>query len=96
MFTVNGLRLIEYNISELKKEVDFAIKEQVNDMTFINQSDGYDLYVNNTKIVPGQEFNTGGNYGEINFQNYNCRFVSNGAPVQRTCVILLKTYKNIK
>jgi hypothetical protein len=95
MFKIGTTTLFEFNITEIKKEVDFAIKEMVNDMTFINQSDGYDLYINNTQIVPGQEFNIGGNYREINFQNYNCRFVSNGAPVSKKCIILLKTYKNV-
>ena len=93
---INNLSLLEFNITEIVKEKDFAIKELVNDMTFENQSENADLYVNNTKLVVGQAFNIGGGYREINFQNYNCRFVYTGVGVQKNkCVILLKTYKHI-
>ena len=94
---INGLQLLEFNITEIVKNQNFAIKEMVNDMTFENQSDNSNLYINNTKLVPGQAFNIGGNYREINYQNYNCRFEYTGTGTEvRKCVVLLKTYKNVK
>ena len=92
---IGNLQLLEYNISEIKKTLDFTIKEIANDITFINQSVGFDLYINNTVVVPGQEFNTGGNYGEIINQNFNCRFQDTGGGTSKNCIILLKTYKHI-
>ena len=95
--TVNGLQLIPFYITELKHIQDFSIKEIVNDMTFLNQSEGYDVYVNNTQLVEGQEFNIGGGYREVNYENYTVRFVANGNPVvAKKCIVLLKQYKNIR
>jgi hypothetical protein len=92
----NGLELIQFNIEDIEKEQDFTIKELVNDITFINQSQNVDIYVNNTKLIPGQAFNAGGNYREYNLQLYTVRFVYQGAGTQvNKCVVLLKKYTQI-
>ncbi len=93
---VNGLELLEYHITDVEKENDFTIREIVNDITFINQSENVDVYVNNTKLVPGQAFNSGGNYREVNNQLYTVRFVYQGAGTQvNKCVVLLKKYSKL-
>lgn len=93
---IGNLQLLDFYITELRYDKDFAIREIVNDLTIINQSEGYDLYVNNTQLVEGQQFNIGGNYGEINLENYTCRFVENGNPiVMKKAIVLLKQYKNV-
>jgi hypothetical protein len=94
---IGNLQLLSFYITELKYQKDFTLKELVNDLTIINQSEGFDLYVNNTQLVEGQQFNIGGNYGEVNLENYTCRFVANGNPVVlQRAIVLLKQYKNIQ
>jgi len=95
-YKILSLFLLEYVIRDLEYQNDFTILELANDITFINQSQNANIYVNNTLLVPGQEFNTGGNYGEVNNQLYTVRFVYTGSGTQvNTCVVLLKTYKHV-
>lgn len=96
LYFIQKRMLLEYYITDIEKQKDFSIQEIVNDITFINQSQNANIYVNNTLLVPGQAFNAGGNFGEVNYQLYNVRFVSNGGGAQvNSCVVLLKQYKHI-
>lgn len=98
-YFVGHIELIPYDVVPMTKRVDFVINEIVNDMTIINQSTNVNIYVNETLLVPGQEYNTGGNFGEIHHQPYKIRFEATGialptpAPV---CIVLRKKYLNVK
>jgi hypothetical protein len=96
LYYIGRRMLLEYYITDIEKQKDFTIQELVNDITFINQSQNANIYVNNTLLVPGQAFDAGGNFGECNYQLYNVSFVYTGIGTQvNSCVVLLKQYKHI-
>jgi hypothetical protein len=89
------MRLIKYYIEQRLFNDNFTVFEEVNDISIINQSQTATLTVNNVVLVPGQQFNSGGNFGEINHQQYNCHF-STTDTVNNQALILLKRYTGIK
>ena len=86
--------LISYYIEQRIFSDNFTLFETVNDLTIINQSATATLTVNNVVLVAGQQFNTGGNFGEYNQQQYNCHFSTND-PVNNQALVLLKRYNQI-
>jgi len=86
--------LISYYIEQRLFNANFTLFELVNDITIINQSATATLTVNNVVLVAGQQFNSGGNYGEYNQQQYNCHF-STVDPVNNQALVLLKRYNQI-
>jgi hypothetical protein len=86
---------ITYAIEARLYNDDFTVFEEVNDISIINQSVASTLTVNNVILVPGQQFNSGGNVGELNQQQYNCHF-SMIDLVNNNCLVLLKRYTGIK
>ena len=93
----NGLPLISYSVQQWKKTNDYTFKEIVNDLTIINQSSGYDLFINDIQVVEGDEFNTGGGYREIINQSFQIKFKRNANPiVKKEMIILFKVYTDLK
>jgi alanine-alpha-ketoisovalerate/valine-pyruvate aminotransferase len=88
------MRLIKYYIEQRLFNDNFTIYELVNDLTIINQSTTATLTVNNVVLVPGQQFNTGGNYAEYNHQQFNCHF-STTDTVNNQALVLLKRYNEL-
>lgn len=82
---------LKYFIENRQFHDTFTIFETVNDLTIINQSRTNNLIVNNVVLVPGQQFNTGGNYGEYIDQQFNCSFSSEDT-VNNSALVLLKRY----
>lgn len=94
MYGSKGIRLLEFYTSSRQYKVDFNIYELVNDIAIINQSVNCNVFVDGVLIVPGQQFSAGGNYGEVNFQNYNVKIQDLGSGTPNV-LVLLKTYKHI-
>jgi hypothetical protein len=86
--------MIKYYIEQRLYNENFTLFELVNDLTIINQSAVNNLTVNNVVLVPGQEFNTGGNYNEYNQQQFNCHFSATDL-VNNQALVLLKRYPEL-
>jgi hypothetical protein len=91
---MNINKLIKYYIEQRLYNDNFTLFETVNDLTIINQSTTNNLIVNNVVLVPGQEFNTGGNWGEYNQQQFNCHFSATDL-VNNQALVLLKRYPEL-
>jgi hypothetical protein len=87
--------LFKYYIEPRLYPDNFTVFEEVNDITIINQSATATLTVNNVVLVPGQQFNSGGNSGEINQQQYNCHFSTTDL-INNQALVLLKRYTGFK
>ena len=93
MYHVKKQPLLQYYTDFWVYYSSFVLNELVNDLTIINQNATGNITVNNVTLVPGQEFNAGGNNGEINKQTYtvNIDDAATGAKV----VVLLKRYSDV-
>jgi hypothetical protein len=89
------MKLLKYYVEPRLYTENFTIFEEVNDISIINQSSIATLTVNNVILVPGQQFNSGGNNGEVNEQQYNC-FFSTTDPANNQALVLLKRYTGLK
>lgn len=94
MYVANGHTLLEYFIEVRPYYASFVLKELVNDLTIINQNATGNITVNNVVLVPGQEFNSGGNNGEINNQTFTVNVDAAATVVQ--VMVLLKRYTNVR
>jgi hypothetical protein len=94
MYISNNIKLLEFYTSSKQYTKSFNLFELVNDLAIINQSTNCNVYVDGVLLVPGQQFSAGGNYGEVNNQNYNVTIQDLGGGVP-SVLVLLKTYKNI-
>ena len=92
---MDNMQLIKYYVEPRLYVDNFTIFEEVNDISIINQSLTATLTVNNVILVPGQQFNSGGNTGEINQQQYNCHF-STTDTTDNNALVLLKKYTGLK
>lgn len=93
MYVANNHRLLEYFIEVRPYYASFVLKELVNDLTIINQNATGNITVNNVVLIPGQEFNAGGNNGEINNQTFTVNVDAAATSVQ--VMVLLKRYTNV-
>jgi len=90
----NNKTLLEYFIEVRPYYASFVLKELVNDLTIINQNATGNITVNNIVLIPGQEFNSGGNNGEINNQTFTVNVDAAATNVQ--VMVLLKRYTNVR
>jgi short-subunit dehydrogenase involved in D-alanine esterification of teichoic acids len=96
MYRSDKIQLIEYYIEPRIYNRDFSLFELVNEVVIINQFTNANVIVNNVVLIPGQEFSSGGNYAEINNQQYNVTINLTGAlPLSGNVLVLLKRYKNV-
>jgi alanine-alpha-ketoisovalerate/valine-pyruvate aminotransferase len=91
---MNTKNLISYYVEQRLFNDNFTLFEMVNDLTIINQSATNTLTINNVVLVPGQQFNTGGNFGEYNHQQYNCHFSATDT-ANNQALVLLKRYNQL-
>ena len=95
MYRLGNLSLIEYYTENRVYTANFTLTELVNDGAIINQSVDCNITVNNVLLVVGQEYNFGGNYGEINNQIYIVNIVPLAGTPQPKIVVLIKRYKGV-
>lgn len=93
MYHVKKIPLLQYYTDFWMYYASFVLNELVNDLTIINQNATGNITVNNITLVPGQEFNAGGNNGEINKQTYTVN-VDSSATAPKV-VVLLKRYSDV-
>lgn len=94
MYKIGNQHLLEYRVEFKPYYASFVLQELVNDLTIINQNATGNIKVNNTVLIPGQEFNAGGNQGEINNQTYTVNVDPTATDV--LVMVLLKRYTNVK
>jgi hypothetical protein len=92
-----------YSTKNVKAAYEFGIRfkiftqdgflfEHFNGLSVLNTSTNADLYFENIKLVPGQQFQIDGNLFEYNYQQFTLKFVSTGAGSINQAIVTIKNY----
>ncbi len=95
---MNHLRTIDttykFALRFIKKYANTVLFEKFNTATIINYGENTIVNFEGAPLVFGQQFTIGGNFSEVNFQQYNISFevVDNTKPYNFYALIILKNY----
>jgi hypothetical protein len=83
---------VEYRLRFLKFRANTVLFERFNTASIVNLSTNANVSFQGITLVPGQQFEIGGNFGEVNYQQYNIDFIETGGAATFLCVVTLKNY----
>lgn len=95
MYKLQGIKYAApYALRFEKKYANTVLFERFNTATIINYGINSLVNFEGAPLVYGQQFEIGGNFGEVNYQQYNISFtvVDNTQPYEFYCLIILKNY----